>query len=120
VDAFRGRWRQRRPWAQLAEQVGCFAGEFVTRLVGRRGGRLAAQGAGLAKSRLEALGKGLSLSGRRGLKNHSSQKTAGLGLTARRARGGGRRARVEERDRTSLGHFRGRLASNGMSRVVGS
>lgn len=40
-------------------------------------GRLAAQGAGLAKSRLEALGKGLSLGGPRGPKNASSQKTAG-------------------------------------------
>jgi hypothetical protein len=32
-------------------------------------GHLAAQGAGLAKSRLEALGKGLSLGGHRGPKN---------------------------------------------------
>jgi hypothetical protein len=44
--------------------------------------RLAAQGAGLANSRLEALGKGLSLEGLRGLKNTSSPKTAGLAFSA--------------------------------------
>ncbi len=40
--------------------------------------RLAVLGAGLAKSRLEALGKGRPLGGHRGPKNPSSQKTAGL------------------------------------------
>ena len=45
-------------------------------------GRLVVQGAGLAKSRLEALGKGLSLGGHRGPKNPSSPKTAGLVFSA--------------------------------------
>jgi len=45
-------------------------------------GLLAALGAGLAKSRLEVLGRGLSLGGHRGPKNPSSQKTAGLIFSA--------------------------------------
>ena len=45
-------------------------------------GRVVVLGAGLATSRLEALGKGLSLGGLRGPKNPSSQKTAGLVFSA--------------------------------------
>ena len=45
-------------------------------------GRLVVQGAGLAKSRLDALGKGLSLGGHRGPENPSSQKTGALVFSA--------------------------------------
>ena len=45
-------------------------------------GRRVGLGAGLAKSRLEALGKGLSLEGLRGPKKTSSPKTAGLVFSA--------------------------------------
>jgi hypothetical protein len=44
--------------------------------------RLVVLGAGLAKSRFEALGKGRSLGGHRGPENPSSQKTAGLVFSA--------------------------------------
>jgi hypothetical protein len=77
--AFRGLWDRRRPWAPLAEQVGYFADASCSRLGHTmRLEAASAQGAGLAKSRREALGKRLSLRGHRGLKKTSSQKSAAL------------------------------------------
>ncbi len=54
MDKLRGRWRQRRPWAPLAEQEGCLAGAFITRRVGRRDG--AAGGAGSGTGQVPAGG----------------------------------------------------------------
>ena len=75
LDANGGIGQEKR---RITFRIRVFEGERTLAMSEGAKERLAAQGAGLAKSRLEALGKGLSLGGLRGPKNPSSQKTAGL------------------------------------------